>query len=229
MFSLNQIGMAIYATYLTNKFGFKARRASSNVEKKEIRVEYAEILLAKLNISISIKGKEKISNNGPYLLVSNHCSVIDPLVIEHILKETTIFGHWIAKKELYNSFFFGLFVRNTGAILIDRSAKQMTGLFAEIKNNVSNGESIFVFPEGTRNKGDGVIGSFKKGSDIIARKSKLDILPIYIKTNTNDVLMASITKNDKNLVIDVEIGDVIPYEKKAKSLGESYKSMFGLR
>ena len=121
MFSLNQIGTAIYATYLTNKFGFKALRASSNVEKKEIRVEYAETLLAKLNISISTKGKEKISNNGPYLLVSNHCSVIDPLVIEHILKETTIFGHWIAKKELYNSFFFGLFVRNTGAILIDRS------------------------------------------------------------------------------------------------------------
>lgn len=221
--------MAIYATYLTNKFGFKARRASSNAERKDIRIEYAEILLAKLNISISATGKEKLSNGGPYLLVSNHRSVIDPLVIEHILKDTTIFGHWMAKKELYNSFFFGLFVRNTGAILIDRSAKQMTGLFAEIKNNVSNGESIFVFPEGTRNKGDGVIGSFKKGSDIIARKSKLDILPVYIKTNTNDVLMASITKNDKNLVIDVEIGDVIPYEKKAKSLGESYKSMFGLR
>ena len=220
--------MAIYATYLTNKFGFKVRAVSSDVDKKRIRIEYAETLLRKLGISISVKGKEKLKNAGPYLLVSNHRSVIDPLVVEMALKDTTIYGHWVAKKELYNSFFFGVFVRNAGTILLDRDAKQMTSLFSDIKENVANGDSIFIFPEGTRNKSKNTLGEFKKGSNIIARKSKLDILPVYIKTNANDVLMRSLSGNAKGLVIDIEIGDVIPYEKKAEPLEGLYTSMFGI-
>lgn len=228
MYSIKQIATAIYATYLTNKYGFKVRAVSSDADKKRIRVEYAETLLAKLGISISVIGKEKLNNSGPYLLVSNHRSVIDPIVVEMALKDTTIFGHWVAKKELYNSFFFGVFVRNAGTILLDRSAKQMTSLFADIKENVAKGDSIFIFPEGTRNKSNSILGEFKKGTNIIARKSNLDILPVYIKTNANDVLMESLNKRDEDLVIEIEIGDVIPYEKKPKPLEELYKSMFGI-
>lgn len=228
MFSINQISKAIYATYLTNKIGLKVRNATTNAEKKKFRIDYAETLLSKLNIKLSFTGAEKIKNNSQYLIVSNHRSVIDPLIVEMALKETDVFGYWIAKKELYNSFFFGAFVRNLGSIQLDRDAKQMSSLFSEIKTNVSNGDSICIFPEGTRNKSNNTLGEFKKGSSIIARKSNLDVLPIYIKTNANDVLMASLTENAKDLVIDVEIGDVIPYDKKSKSLEESYKAMFGI-
>ena len=227
MFSINQITKAIYATYLTNKIGFKVR-SLSDVDKKRIRIEYAETLLTKLGISISVKGKDKLNNAGPYLLVSNHRSIIDPLIIELALRDTTIYGLWVAKKELYNSFFFGMFVRNAGAILLDRNAKQMTGFFADIKESIAKRDSIFIFPEGTRNKSDDILGEFKKGTDIIVRKSKLDILPVYIKTNANDVLMKSLTGKAKDLVIDVEIGDVIPFEKRPKPLEESYRSMFGI-
>jgi len=228
LYSIKQIATAIYATYLTNKYGFKVRAVSSNADKKRVRVEYAETLLAKLGISISVIGKEKLNNSGPYLLVSNHRSVIDPIVVEMALRDTTIFGHWVAKKELYNSFFFGVFVRNAGTILLDRSAKQMTSLFADIKENVAKGDSIFIFPEGTRNKSNSILGEFKKGTNIIARKSNLDILPVYIKTNANDVLMTSLNKRDEGLVIEIEIGDIIPYEKKARPLEALYKSMFGI-
>ena len=56
-------------------------------------------------------------------------SIIDPPIIEVALKHTTIFGPWISKKELYNSFFFGLFVRNAGSILLDREKSQMRNNF----------------------------------------------------------------------------------------------------
>lgn len=228
MFSLNQIGQAIYATYLTNKFGFKIRAASDDAQRKKLRIEYAETLLGKLNIAVSVIGKEKLKGGGPYLLVSNHRSVIDPLIVELAIRDTDIFGHWIAKKELYNSFFFGVFVRSAGTILLDRESKQMSNLFSEIKENVAKGDSIFIFPEGTRNKTDQVLGEFKKGSDIIARKSRLDILPVYIRTNANEVLMRSIKQNVKDQVVEIEIGDVIPFAKKPKPLAESYRSMFGI-
>ena len=228
MFTFNQIRKAIYATYLTNKYGFKVRRAPSSADKKKLRIEYADTLMTELNLSVLVKGKEKLDNEGPFLLVSNHRSVIDPLIIETILKDTALFGLWIAKKELYNSFFFGLFTRNAGTILLDRDSKQMSDFFSEIKKTVAKGDSIFIFPEGTRNKSTGVLGEFKKGSNIIARKSKLDILPIYIKTDANEALMSSLTENSKNLTIEVEVGDIIPYEKKSVRLEESYKAMFGI-
>ena len=226
MFTLNQITNAIYATYLTNKYGFKVRRVSSSADLKRLRIEYAQTLMDRLHISVQVKGGEKITGSGPYLLVSNHRSVIDPLIIELALRNSDILGHWVAKKELYNSFFFGLFTRNAGSILLDRSSSQMNDFFTDIKTTVANGDSIFIFPEGTRNKSDDILGEFKKGSNIIARKSRLDILPVYIKTNANDVLMRSLTQQEKNIIIEVEIGDIIEHKKKSVGLEESYKAMF---
>ena len=82
MFTLNQITNAVYATYLTNKYGFKVRRVSSSEDLKRLRIEYAQTLMDRLHISVQVKGGEKITGSGPYLLVSNHRSVIDPLIIE---------------------------------------------------------------------------------------------------------------------------------------------------
>lgn len=226
MFTLNQITNAIYATYLTNKYGFKVRRVSSSADLKRLRIEYAQTLMDRLHISVQVKGGEKITGSGPYLLVSNHRSVIDPLIIELALRNSSVFGYWVAKKELYNSFFFGLFTRNAGTILLDRSSNQMNDFFTDIKTTVASGDSIFIFPEGTRNKSDDILGEFKKGSNIIARKSRLDILPVYIKTNANDVLMRSLTQQEKNIIIEVEIGDIIEHKKKSVGLEESYKAMF---
>lgn len=113
------------------------------MEVKKIRLAYSEAQLHALNISIKVENPEKLPQNGQYLLVVNHKSIIDPPIVEVVLKETEIFGPWIAKKELYNSFFFGLFVRNAGSILLDREKSQMSGFFAETKEAVKRGESIY--------------------------------------------------------------------------------------
>ena len=105
MLNLKQIRMAIYSLYLTNKFGFKFKKAKSNAEKKALRCEYADLILSRLNIEVIVSGLDKVDPDGQYLLLSNHRSIIDPCLIEAALKNTNIFGLWIAKKELYNSFF----------------------------------------------------------------------------------------------------------------------------
>ena len=50
-------------------------------EKKALRIEYSEVLLSKLNISVEVLNKEKLPKDGNYLLVSNHRSIIDPLIV----------------------------------------------------------------------------------------------------------------------------------------------------
>ena len=226
--SFKQIRMALYALYLTNKFGFKLKKAKSTAEKKKLRCEYNEALLSKLNISIIVSGAEKIDPNGQYLLISNHRSIIDPCVIEEALKHTPILGLWVSKKELYNSFFFGKFVRNSGTILLDRESKQMGQFFKSIKEGLNKGASICVFPEGTRNKEDTALTEFKEGSQLIAVKNRLPILPVHIKNNAYDVLRRAITKREKDLSIEIEIGDTIDYKDRSRPLEQAYREMFGI-
>lgn len=221
--------MAIYATYLTNYYGFKLKKTDDSAEKKRLRIEYAQRLLGKLNIEISIINKEKLPHDGQYLLVSNHRSVIDPLIVEIAIRDTKLYGNWISKKELYNSFFFGVFVRNGGTILLDRDSSQMGGFFSDIKESVQKGDSVFIFPEGTRNKSDNELGEFKEGARIIAVKNRLPMLPVFIRTQANDVLMSSLKDEKKKRTIEIEIGDIIDYKDKTMSLEEAYKKKFGIK
>ncbi|NOR52009.1 MAG: 1-acyl-sn-glycerol-3-phosphate acyltransferase [Gammaproteobacteria bacterium] len=224
--TLNQIKMAIYSLYLTNKFGFKLKKANDAVELVKLRLEYAEALLGRLNISADVKGAEKIEQGGQYLIISNHRSIIDPLLVEVALKNKGVTGLWVSKKELYNSLFFGMFTRNAGTILLDRESSQMSGFFKDVKENVKQGNTICIFPEGGRNKTDAPLAPFKEGSQLIAIKNRLPILPIFIKTNANEILMNAIKNNSKNLKIRVEVGGLIDCKDRSKTLEESYREQF---
>jgi 1-acyl-sn-glycerol-3-phosphate acyltransferase len=226
--NLKQISIAVYATYLTNKYGFKLKKAKTFQEKRELRVDYSETLLSKLNINIKVLNEEKLPKEGKYLLIANHRSIIDPLIIEIALKNSPIHGFWVSKKELYNSFFFGSFTKNADSILLDREASNMSSFFSDTKKVVRKGHSIFIFPEGTRNKTDKQISSFKEGAKLIALKNRIDILPVFIKTNANEILKEAIEKRTKNLEIEIEIGDLIDYKDKT-SLEALYKKQFNIK
>lgn len=226
--TFNQIKMALYATFITNYYGYQLTRAKSSQEKKKIRTEYSNVLLDKLKLQVKVLNPHKIPKEGQFLLISNHRSVIDPLIIEIATQNSTIFGHWISKKELYNSFFFGLFVKNAGTILLDRVNSQMGAFFSEIKTQVKAGDSIYIFPEGTRNKSENALGEFKDGSRIIAIKNRLNMLPVFIKTNADKELMSSLKDGEHRRTIEVEFGDIISYKENSITLEEAYKKQFNI-
>ena len=223
--NFNQISMAFYTTYLTNKYGFKLKKVKTSHERIALRLEYAKLVLNKLNISVEVINKEKLPKGGQYLLISNHRSIVDPLIIQVALENTKVDGFWVAKKELYNSFFFGTFTKNAGTVLLDRDAPNMAPFFKDTKEIVKEGHSIFIFPEGTRNKENTPLSSFKEGSRIIALKNRLAILPVHIKSNANEVLKDAIMNRTKGLKIQIDIGDIIDYKDKT-SLEENYRKQF---
>ena len=225
--NLKQISIAIYATYLTNKYGLKLKKTKTKSEKRKLRIEYSNTLLNKLNISIEVINKQNIPKDGKYLLISNHRSIIDPLIIEIALQESNIYGFWVSKKELYNSLFFGTFTRNANSILLDREASNMSSFFKDTKEVVNNGDSIFIFPEGTRNKENTPLSTFKDGARLIALKNRLPILPVFIKTNANEILKDAINNRTKNLKIQIDIGQTIDYKDKTP-LEENYRKLFNI-
>lgn len=196
--------------------------------KKSIRIAYASALLNKLNIKIEVINAHRLPQDGQYLLASNHRTIIDPLIVEVATKNSKIFGYWIAKKELYNSIFFGMFTRNGGTILLDREASQMSGFFKDIKDCVKEGNSIYIFPEGTRNQTDSLITDFKEGAQIIAMKNRLPILPVFIRSKANDVLIEAIKDSKQERIIEIEIGEIIDYKNTNMTLHEAYKKQFNI-
>jgi len=223
--NFQKIRLAVYALYLTNLYGFKLQRVEEPLEKKRLRLEYAQTLLKKLKISVEVKNAEKLVDGKQYLVVSNHRGIIDPLILEMALEKSDIFGLWISKKELYNSPFFGVFVRNAGAILLDREKSQMGGFFKDIKTEVKKGNSIFIFPEGTRNKSEESLIEFKEGFRIIALKNRLPILPVFIRTHTDKALGSALGGRKTEETIIIEIGDEIDFKTK-DNIQELYKKMF---
>lgn len=226
--TLNQIKVAVYSLYLTNYYGFKLSGVTDSLKRKEARIGYANKILNRLNIKVEIINKERIPKDGQYLLASNHRTIIDPLIVEIATQDSDIHGNWIAKKELYNSFFFGKFTRNLGTILLDREASQMGGFFKDIKECVKEGNSIYIFPEGTRNKTDSAIAEFKEGAQIIAMKNRLPILPVYIRSKANDVLKEAIKDSSEQRIIEIEIGNIIDYKDRTLPFEQAYKKQFNI-
>ena len=226
--TFNTIKQLLYGLYLTNSYGLKLSKISDSKQKKRLRLEYAKAQLKTLNILVKVENIDSLPKEGQYLIIVNHRSIIDPPIVEVALQHTNIFGPWIAKKELYNSFFFGLFVRNGGSILLDREKNQMSSFFTDIKEAVARGESIFIFPEGTRNKTDNSLTTFKQGSRVIALKNRLPILPLYIKTDAQKVLKNALKNGRLSQEVILEVGDIIDYKEKT-NLEETYKKIFSLK
>ena len=225
--NLQQIKIWTYAFFLTNIYGIKLQKIIKSLEKKMIRLKYSRQLLEKLNIDIHIQNIEHISSNGPFLFIVNHRSIIDPLIIDILLQDKDIFGLWIAKKELYDSMLFGNAVRNGGCIRVSREKTDMPQFFSDIKKGITNGDSICIFPEGTRNRTDKELLDFKEGVRIISLKFKLPILPVYIHTNTDKVLDTA-TKTDHKSNITVIVGDIIDYKNK-ENIETLYREIFNIQ
>ena len=112
------------------------------------------------------------------LVVANHQGIIDVVGLEAI-QNTHI--RWIAKKELFDAFWFGYILKNSNMISIDRENK--AGLIKLLKEvRISREElnrQVVLFPEGTRTDGQELL-SFKSGTKFIANKLNLKVQPIVI-------------------------------------------------
>ncbi len=87
---------------------------------------------------------------------------------------------WMAKEELFHIPLFGLAMRRSGYIPIDRKdrRKAMDSLKVAAAR-IAEGTSVVIFPEGTRSD-DGRLRSFKKGGFLMALKAQVPLVPVAI-------------------------------------------------
>jgi len=156
--------------------------------------------------SVTIKGREKIKKNECYVIVSNHQSQLDILVAFRIFFPFK----WVSKTEVFRLPFIGWnMVLNRYIKLKRGDKKSITKMMKDCEKTLSEGNSIYLFPEGTRSK-TGQLRSFKPGAFILAHKMKRSILVIAISGTQNALPKHSLKFHGSHDIL-IQVVDEIPY------------------
>lgn len=152
-----------------------------------IGVVWAKTICFITPITIKLNGRENIQPGQSYIIVVNHQSFYDVLVL---YSKMGVDLRWIIKEEFRKVPFLGYANARVGNIFVDR--KNSAAAIASLKRAreiMKNGTCIVFFPEGTRSV-TGELGRFKKGAFVTAIDMQLPILPVSIY-GTSKVLPAT--------------------------------------
>ena len=136
-----------------------------------------------LGMKVNVRGKEHLQGLGACVITANHQDNLDLFVYGGMLPRRTVS---LGKKSLRYIPFFGQMYWLAGNVLINRSSKTQS-LATMNEATVAlrdNNTSIWIFPEGTRNRGKNML-RFKKGAFKTAQEAGVPVLPVcassYVK------------------------------------------------
>ena len=173
--------------------------------------ETMKYILFFCNASVKVEGLEKIPKDQKCLIVANHLSNYDPIsIMTHVPLKPLIF---ISKPENFNLPVAGGIIRKAGFMAIDRDhVKNAIITINAAAEKIKTGQtSVFIFPEGTRNRTDEKLLEFKNGAFKIATKAKCPLVVLALK-NTNLVKKRT---PFRHTTIIMKVVDVIPAERVA--------------
>ncbi len=132
---------------------------------------------------IEIEGRDKAVRDSTYVIIANHQSILDILLINCLRYRFK----WISKIENINVPVLGWYLRMAGYITVNRGNEESKAEMLEKSYQcLRQGISIMIFPEGTRSF-DGEIGFYKRGAFQLAIQAGVPILPVIID-GTTDIL-----------------------------------------
>lgn len=136
-------------------------------------------------IGLNIRHPQRLPKEGPAILVANHSSHIDTLILMSLFPLKTILEiQPIAAKDYFFKTKFRSWVSKNliGIIPLDREPETFTKIhpFAPVTEALKAGKIVIIYPEGTRGSSD-IIGEFKTGVAHLAKQNpKVPVIPIYI-------------------------------------------------
>jgi 1-acyl-sn-glycerol-3-phosphate acyltransferase len=142
---------------------------------------WARVILIGMGFRYSIKGTENFEAGKSYMLVANHTSMTDIMLMLLAVKNHPFV--FVGKKELVNIPIFG-FIYKRVCILVDReNSKSRFAVFERAQKRIQQGLSICIFPEGGVPDESILLDEFKDGAFRIAIEHQLTIVPITFYDN----------------------------------------------
>ena len=132
-------------------------------------------------IRVTINGLEKINKDQTNIIISNHESYLD--ILSYLIVWPVKFS-FFAKEELLNVPILGWDIKQQGHFVVKRDQiKRAKQQLDDLSNFVQAGNSVLIFPEGTRTPNK--VTPFKRGAFVMATQSKAALLHCYITGSGN--------------------------------------------
>jgi 1-acyl-sn-glycerol-3-phosphate acyltransferase len=146
----------------------------------EFLMRFLSWILVNIMYRIKVHGLENIPETGPVLLVSNHVSFMDPLVIGGSIRRPVRF---VMDHHIFNVPVLSFIFRTARAIPIAPAHEDPQALqkaFDQIDAELAEGEVVCIFPEGKLTK-DGELNEFKKGVEKILERRPVPVIPMALR------------------------------------------------
>jgi 1-acyl-sn-glycerol-3-phosphate acyltransferase len=136
-------------------------------------MHYHRLVLKVLGVRLKIEGKP--AKQGPALIVSNHVSWLDIVILSALAPVS-----FVAKREVNGWPFFGSLARLQRTVFVDRDRRHRTGdARDEMQERLKSGDILVLFAEGTSSDGAKVL-PFKSSFFAAADHDGIDVFPVTL-------------------------------------------------
>ncbi|HEU4592835.1 MAG TPA: MFS transporter [Steroidobacteraceae bacterium] len=146
----------------------------------EFLMRFLTWVLVNVMYRIKVRGLENIPESGPALLVSNHVSFMDALVIGGSVRRPVRF---VMDHNIFRIPVLGFIFRTARAIPIAPAREDPAALeqaFDRIDAELAAGEVVCIFPEGKLTR-DGEMSEFKRGVEKILERRPVPVVPMALR------------------------------------------------
>jgi len=163
----------------------KRQQRAQNVIKYSFK-GFTEMMVKLGIMTYSVEGLEKLQNSRQELVIANHPSLIDVVVLIGMMQQ----ANCVVKQSLWSNPFTKGPVQSAGYILNAGSQQFVEDCVTRLKEN--NSASLLIFPEGTRTEKGMTLNEFQRGAANIAIRANVPIRPVIITCTPS-----TLTKNEK--------------------------------
>jgi 1-acyl-sn-glycerol-3-phosphate acyltransferase len=128
-----------------------------------------------LGFSLRTEGMQYVPLHGPALLIANHQSFLDPVLVAVAARRRV---GALARKTLFRNAAFGWLLRSLNAVPIDQEGIGIEGLRVAVQF-LQKGRALIVFPEGERSA-DGQMHALKPGIHLLIKRARAPVVPVGI-------------------------------------------------
>lgn len=209
-FLLLGAGAFLYLYYLSKKVDQDVPQERDDPRYRRVVDLYLEAIVPLVRIHIHTSGMEKVPQSGRFLLVCNHCSNLDPIILMRCFPKQQL--AFISKKENRDMFIVGPMMHKLLGQLINREndREALKTILRCIQILKEDQASVAVFPEGGILSKDGKLHTFRPGVFKIAQKAKV---PIVVCTLHNTLPVIPNMKHLRRSDVEMNLLEVIPAEE----------------
>jgi 1-acyl-sn-glycerol-3-phosphate acyltransferase len=126
---------------------------------------------------VIVVGREHIRDDRPSILVANHQSAADIMLLYALRKHFK----WVSKASLFRVPFLGWMMGMAGYVAVERgSVRSAARMLASCRRHIELGSSVLFFAEGTRSR-TGQLGPFRDGAFRLAATTGAPVVPVVVE------------------------------------------------